>query len=121
MRLPNGEEIMTLGSVKQHAICNGNNGYEKIYWDELHKDIDVECTVNISKSDSDTEGIYKEKYKFSLRNLSENCVPNVYDVNKKISAAGGEYIIEQVRVYPLCTEVDVKYLNFNEVKTNIYR
>lgn len=84
-------------------------------WDKYRENISVDLKYEIYDDDN-TSISDSETYSFNF-NVGEKFEPKVYNVDKDYEIANGKYHIGKVKVFPMSTEIEVHFLNADEVET----
>ena len=95
---------------------NGETAMLLYHWENYNDKVSVNLLLR--GCDSEWNEKFTEKYSFNLE-VPEKYEAKVYNVNKEVNVAEAKYLIKQVRMYPMSTEIEYELLNSDEVYTNL--
>lgn len=102
-----GESIATTYYLPRYS-SDGKDAILRIDWDQYYEKVRMELQAEYD------DGIETYSLEFDTPEKSE---AKIYTPNETFSAGQAEYRISEVRIYPLSTEIDMEYINPEEVET----
>ena len=108
-----GEEICASYSCPEIST-NGEYAVLLYQWEHYCRNVSVDLSFVFW--DDNTNPITTEKYSFKF-SVGDKLEPKVYEVDKNYTIDTAKYYIDKVIVYPMSTEIHVRYLNEDEVFT----
>ena len=117
------EDMTTIDGEEVHGSAvlpmiktNGETAMLLYHWENYNDKVSVNLLLR--GCDSEWNEKFTEKYSFNLE-VPEKYEAKVYNVNKEVNVAEAKYLIKQVRMYPMSTEIEFELLNSDEVYTNL--